>query len=407
MKKTRSLPLKTPPAPPPEVLRLGRGLLLDPERIQDRWIWQHPDWPRFTQNWEHLVEPLGNARQALGRLQMAGRVLDPQSALGVLAEVLALEGVSSSAIEGERINPASMAASVARHLGLPVDSAAPIDRHAEGIAAVLMDAMTNRDVPLSVDRLCRWHRALFPESLPNVAIGMLRPGSVHVGSNLSEEASVVHFLAMPRERLEPELDRFITWFNASKGTMDGLVRAGLTHLWFVTLHPFDDGNGRISRALTDLALAQEPTSAPLARMSKRILQVRPDYYAALEQAQAFRHGLEATPWFRWFLEQTTQACAHSERIVQATLAKGLFWARHAKDQINERQRKALNRLLDAGPGGFQGGMTTRKYAALTRCSPVTASRDLTGLAGMACLRSYGAGRSTAYEIQWEVLLLGQ
>lgn len=398
--------LGPPPPPPPEVLRLGRGLHLAPDRIQDRWIWQHPDWPKFTQNWEHLVEPLGNARQAIGRLQMASRVLDPQAALGVLAEVLAQEGVSSSAIEGERINPASMAASVSRHLGLPVDPAAPLDRNAEGLAAVLMDAMTNRDAPLSVDRLCRWHRALFPESHPNLAIGMLRPGSVHVGSNLSEEESIVHFMAMPRERLEPELDRFITWFNDCKGTMDGLVRAGLTHLWFVTLHPFDDGNGRISRALTDLALAQEPTAAPLARMSKRILEVRPDYYAALEQAQAFRNGLDVTPWLRWFLEQTTRACAQSESVVQATLAKGIFWARHAEGPINERQRKALNRLLDAGPGGFQGGMTTRKYAALTRCSPVTASRDLAELAQRDCLRSYGAGRSTAYEIPWEAILPG-
>ena len=257
-----------------------------------------------------------------------------------------------------------------------------------------------------MDRLCWWHRALFPESHPSLAIGTLRPGSVHVGSNLSEEESIVHFMAMPREHLEPELDRFITWFNHGKGALDGLVRAGLTHLWFVTLHPFDDGNGRISRALTDLALAQEPTAAPLARMSKRILQVRPDYDAALEQAQAFRQGLDVTPWLRWFLEQTIQACAQSERVVQATLAKGIFWARHAEEPIHERQRKALNRLLDAGPGGFQGGMTTRKYAALTRCSPVTASRDLAELARRDCLRSHGAGRSTAYEIPWEALLPG-
>jgi Fic family protein len=337
---------------------------------------------------------------------MAGRVLDPRSALGVLAEVLAQEGVSSSAIEGERINPASMAASVARHLGLPVNPAAPIDRNAEGITAVLMDAMTHRDAPLSVDRLCRWHRALFPESRPDLAIGMLRPGNVHVGSNLSEKESIVHFLAMPREQLEPELDRFIAWFNDSKGTMDGLVRAGLAHLWFVTLHPFDDGNGRISRALTDLALAQEPAGAPLARMSTRILQVRPDYYAALEQAQSFHQGLEATPWLRWFLEQAAQACAQSEWVIQAVLAKGMFWARHAEDPINERQRKVLNRLLDAGPGGFQGGMTTRRYASLTRCSPVTASRDLAELAQLACLRCHGAGRSTAYAIPWDVLLAG-
>lgn len=288
-----------------------------------------------------------------------------------------------------------------------MDPIAPIDRNAEGIASVLMDALINRDAPLSVDRLCRWHRALFPESRPDLAIGRLRPGNVHVGSNLSDVEATVHCLAMPRERLEPELDRFISWFNESRGNVDGLVRAGLTHLWFVTLHPFDDGNGRICRALTDLALAQEPTAAPLARMSRRILQVRPDYDAALEPAQAFRNGRNVTPWLRWFLEQATQACAQSERVVEATLAQGIFWARHAEDAIHERQRKALNRLLDAGPVGFQGGMTTRKYAALTRCSPVTASRDLADLAQRGCLRSYGAGRSTAHEIPWGALLPGR
>jgi Fic family protein len=390
--------------PSPKALRLGRGLRLAPDQVRDRWIWQHPHWPTFIQNWEQLVEPLGNARQAIGRLQMASGVLDPRSALGVLAEVLALEGVSSSAIEGECINHASMAVSVARHLGLPVDPTAPIDRNADGIATVLMDAMTNRDAPLTVDRLCQWHSALFPEGHHNLVLGRLRPGDVHVGSNLSEDASSVHFLAMPRERLEPELDRFITWFHDSRGTLDGLVRAGLTHLWFVTLHPFEDGNGRISRVLTDLALAQEPTAAPLVRMSKRILQVRPDYDAALEQAQAFRNGMDVTPWLRWFLEQTAQACAQSQRVIQAALAKGVYWARHSEGPINERQRKALNRLLDAGPGGFQGGMTTRKYAALTRCSLVTASRDLAELTQRDCLRSYGAGRSTAYELPWEDLL---
>ena len=393
------------PPPPPKALRLGRGILPAPEQIQDRWIWQHPDWPAFSWNWEQLVQPLGAARQALGRLQMAGQVLDPQSACEVLAKVLALEGVSSSAIEGERINPASMAASVARHLGLPVDPTAPIDRHAEGLTAVLLDALHHHDTPLSVDRLCRWHRALFPESRPDIAVGQFRPGRVQVESAVTEAEAIIHLLAVPRERLEPEMDRFITWFN-EEPSLDGLVRAGLAHLWFVTIHPFDDGNGRIARVLTDLALTQERAGDPLARMSTRILQVRPEYYAALEQAQAFRQGLEVTPWLHWFLEQVTEACAQSERIVQRTLAKGIFWTRHRETPITPRQRKSLNRLLDAGPDGFQGGMTTRKYASLTRCSPVTASRDLSDLAHFGCLIASGAGRSTSYQIPWESLLEG-
>jgi Fic family protein len=188
-------------------------------------------------------------------------------------------------------------------------------------------------------------------------------------------------MAVPRERLESELASFIAWFNqdAGQGPLDGLVRAGLTHLWFVTLHPFDDGNGRIARALTDLAL---------------------------EHAQAFRNGLEVTPWLSWFLRQVAEACAQSEQIVRRTFAKGAFWVQHREDPINGRQRKVLNRLLDAGPGGFQGGMTTRKYASLTHCSLITASRDLSELARSGCLTAFGGGRSTAYGIPWDAFLDG-
>ena len=385
---------------------MGRGLRTSPEQVRNRWIWQHPDWPQFHWNWQHLAEPLGDARQALGRLQMAGQILAPQAAREALLEVLAMEGVSSSAIEGERINPASMAASVARHLGLPVDAHAPMDRQAEGLAGVLWDALEYHTKPLSLERLCRWHRALFPESRPHLAVGMLRPGPVQVETPISEEETLVHLLAVPRENLEVELKAFLAWFNGEPGLrpLDGLLRAGLTHLWFVTLHPFEDGNGRLARALTDLALAQARNSDPLVRMSSRILQVRPEYYAALACAQAFSHGLEVTPWLRWFLEQVKEACAQSELVVRRTLAKGAFWAQHREDHVNERQRKALNRLLEAGPGGFEGGMTTRKYASLNHCSPITASRDLADLAATGCLAPMGRGRSRAYDLVWDEFL---
>jgi len=394
--------------PKPGALRLGRGILPSPEQMHEQWSWQRPDWPQFQWDWERLVEPLGKARLALGRLQMAGSVLEPRAAQEVLAEVLALEGVSSSAIEGEMINPASMAASVARHLGLPVESGAPLDRQAEGMATVLWDALRNHGAELTVTRLCRWHQALFPESRPDLAIGMLRPGQVHVASSVSEDHAMVHFMAVPRERLEVELDCFIAWFNQGReaGVLDGLLRAGITHLWFVTIHPFEDGNGRISRILADLALAQDRGGDPLARMSNRILHIRSEYYAALEQAQSFHGALDITPWLTWFLDQVAAACAESEGVLRRTLAKGAFWIRHRASQINERQRKALNRLLDAGPDGFQGGMTTRKYASLTHCSPITASRDLSELAELKCLVMSGGGRSTCYDLPWETLLHG-
>jgi Fic family protein len=390
-------------SPSPKALRRAHGILIPEEQIQDRWIWQHSDWPAFRWQWDQLVGPLGMANQALGRLQMASRVLSPKALQEVLVEILTLEGVSTSAIEGEKINPASMAASVARHLGLPVDGTAPIDRLAEGVSAVLSDAMQHPNTPLTLDRLCRWHRALFPESRPGVAVGMLRPGQVYVETHVSEEESLVHFMAVPRAQLEPELDRFLEWFN-SGSSMDGLVRAGMAHLWFVTIHPFDDGNGRITRALTDLALSQAHNTDPIVRMSTRILQVRPEYYAALESAQAFRHGLDITPWLHWFLTQVAEACTQPEQIIRRSLAKGTFWARNNDKQINDRQRKILNRLLDAGPGGFEGGMTTRKYVSMADCSPITASRDLADLAASGCLIVAGAGRSTHYVIPWDTLL---
>lgn len=393
---------------PSRPIHLGRGLKPSPDQIRDRWIWQHPAWPRFTWDWERLAGPLGRARQALGRLQMAELLLSPDSGQEVFAQVIALEGVSTSAIEGEAINPESMAQSVARHLGLPVAAGAPLDRRAEGIASLLLDSQQHPSTPMSVERLCRWHRSLFPESRPDIAVGMLRPGPVHVESSASDTTAVIHFLAVPRDRLEMELDRFMGWFNDRGQSPEGLIRAGIAHLWFLTLHPFDDGNGRIARALGDLALAQDRAAIPKARtpglVSSRILQVRSAYYAALQEAQSFGQGLEVTTWLGWFLDQLAQASRLTERIIQRVLAKGAFWARHRETPINERQRKELNRLLDAGPDGFAGAMTTRKYTSLTRCSPITASRDLTELAAAGLLVSHGAGRSTGYALPWEELI---
>lgn len=397
-----SQPVKPGPSRP-TFLRRAPGLRPDETQTRDRWIWQHPDWPAFTWQWEDLIEPLGAARQALGRLQMAARVLSPEANREVLAEALALEGVSTSAIEGESIHPASMAASVAHQLGLPVDPTFPLDRKAEGLTAVLWDALQHPEAPLTVERLCRWHRALFPESRPDITVGLLRQGPVNVETRISDHEAIVHFMAVPRERLDEELERFLAWFNEASSKED-LVRAGVAHLWFVTLHPFDDGNGRMTRALTDLALAQAHGIDPIVRMSHRILAVRPGYYRALETTQAFQHGLDITPWLRWFLEQVTAACGRPEQIIRRTLAKGAFWATHKNVPLNERQRKVLNRLLDVGPEGFEGGMTTRKAVALTGCSAITASRDLTELATWGCLRVQGAGRSTAYAIPWEDLL---
>lgn len=216
---------------------------------------------------------------------------------------------------------------------------------------------------------------------------------------------VIHFEAVPRIRLEPELEAFLEWFNGSLDQVNGLLRAGTAHLWFVTLHPFEDGNGRIGRALTDMAVAQDNHQADgLFRMSSRILNVRKAYYDALQKAQRHSSGLDITTWLAWFLAQVAEASRESERIIQRTLAKAKFWSMHHDDGLNPRQRKALNRLLEAGPGGFEGGMTARKYQGLTHASKPSATRDLAELLARGCLVQTGAGPSTAYALRWDQLL---
>jgi Fic family protein len=208
----------------------------------------------------------------------------------------------------------------------------------------------------------------------------------------------VHFEAPPRNRLDAELDRFLDWFDAPLADLDGLLRAGLAHLWFVTLHPFEDGNGRLARAITDMALAQdERQPMRVFSLSAQLLREQGPYYTRLENAQ--RGGLDVTAWLAWFLAQVESAAAAAEGTVSGTLANARFWLRHQATDLNERQRKALNRLLDAGPGGFEGGLTTRKYMGLTKTSRVTAYRELADLVRKGCLEPMGrGGRSTAYRI---------
>jgi len=376
--------------------------------MEAKWIWENPHWPEYTFEVSRLVARLGAARRAQGRLEMVVRLLDPALAREALAEAMKVEGLSTSAIEGEVLNPESIAASVARQLDLPRDPAVPLDPEAEGLVAVLHDAVQSFRGPLTLARLCGWQGGLFPggwSDLHRVAAGRLRPGEVVVASG-PVGRQTIHFEAVPRMRLEPEMDAFIAWFNGSQGSLDGLIRAGLAHLWLVTLHPFEDGNGRIARALTDMALAQDGGRPDgLIRMSARILAVRKEYYAALQEAQQPRHGLDATAWLGWFLTQLEAACAGSEQVIQKTLAKARFWSARRDLQLNERQRKVLNRLLDAGPGGFEGGLSARRYGSITHSSKPTATRDLKDLLDTGCLVSRGlGGRSTSFELPWEELL---
>lgn len=377
--------------------------------MESRWIWQHPEWPRFHWDGAALVGPLGLARRAQGRLQGFRDLLEPGLARDALAAILKAEGVSTSAIEGQHLNPESVAASVARRLGLPpLPGKVPLSLEADGLVSVLMDAVDSAGSPLTTDMLVRWQEALFAsggDGLGRVVVGALRPDEVAVQSGAFGR-EIVHFQGVPRAALEENLRAFLDWFNAPPEGHGGLVRAALAHLWFVTIHPFEDGNGRLARAITDRAIAQdEGTSSSLLRMSSHILSVKDDYYGALQRAQAAATGLDATEWILWFARQVELACQQSQTVVRHVLAKAKFWARFREVDINQRQRKVLNRLLDAGPSGFEGGLTNRKYVQMTRVAEVTAFRDLDELLKQGCLVKLDrGGRSTAYDLKWDELL---
>ena len=364
-----------------------------------RWIWQQPDWPQLTWQAEVIGNALAPARLAQGKTLGAARLLDRDLTLEAAMAILVEDGVTTSAIEGERLDIDAVRSSVARQLGLPMAGLPAPPQAVEGLVEVLWDATQHFDTSLTRARLCAWQAALFPSGqsgLQPIRTGTLRgEAPMHVVSGpIGHER--IHFTAPPRVGLDAELARFLAWFNAPPSGLDGLIRAGLAHLWFVTLHPFDDGNGRLARAVTDLAIAQDERQAlRLFSLSAQILREREAYYAILERTQ--RGALDVTGWLQWFLQQVTAAADAAEHTIARTLAKARFWLRHQTTDLNPRQRKVLNRLLDAGADGFEGGMNTRKYGSLTRTSRTTAYRELTDLVAKGCLQPTGAGgRSASY-----------
>jgi len=365
-----------------------------------QWVWENPKWPRFTWDAGDLSTPLAAARRAQGEVAGMARLLDASADLQAQLEVLTTEGIATSAIEGEKFDPNSLRSSLARRLGLPTAGLPPATRSVEGLVEVLLDATRDFNEPLQLKRLNSWQAALFPtgrSGLHEIRVGKLRgdaPMQI-VSGPIGRER--VHYEAPPRARLEAEMKTFLAWFNDAPKGSDGLLRAGLAHAWFEVVHPYEDGNGRVGRALLDRALAQdENRSTRLYSMSARFESERDAYYEALG---AFSTGtMDVTPWLHWFLVQVEAAARSSENTVNRVVSKAQYWARNAEVILNERQKKALNVLLDAGPQGFVGGMTNKKYASLTRTSPPTAQRDLADLVEKGCLELTGAGRSVRYEL---------
>lgn len=362
------------------------------------YIWQSPEWPQFHYDVTVLVQPLADVALAqgllLGRLADVGMALRDEASLAALTD----DVVKTSEIEGERLDVDSVRSSIARRLGVDIGALAPVDRHVEGVVEMVLDATARCDEPLSHKRLFGWHAALFPtgySGMSQIRVAAWRDdakGSMQVVSG-PYGRQCVHFEAPPADRLEHEVTRFLDWANT--GDSDPLVlKAGLAHLWFVTLHPFDDGNGCIARAIGDLLLSRADGSPQrFYSLSAQIQRERKAYYDILERTQ--KGSLDVTGWLSWFLDALLRAVQSAQHTLDAVLAKARFWQRWGATPMNERQTKLLNRLLD----GFEGKLTSSRWAAIAKCSADTALRDINELVALGVLRKSGAGgRSTSYEM---------
>ena len=366
------------------------------------WIWQQPDWPRFTWQAEPLAPLLRACTQAQGRLiGMLGAVgndTEAQSSLDAMLQNI----VTSSAIEGEQLNVGSVRSSLAKRLG--VSEEGRTTARSEGLAQLLLDATQAHQQPLDLERLYAWHRWLFPNDDSLMArpllIGALRGDEPMQVVSGRLDRPTVHFEAPPRAGLEQQLPDFLDWFEKSRSdaSLDPLLRAGIAHFWFVTLHPFDDGNGRLTRAITDLALAQgEHQTIRFYAMPASILDDRAGYYRILEASQ--KGALDITAWLQWFLATLLNSLEQALARIDRVLIKARFWQTHRSQTFSAEQTKVLNRLLDGGERGFEAGISAAQYQAVAKVSKATATRHLSDLVAKGCIiRLPGGGRSTRYQV---------
>lgn len=368
------------------------------------WIWQHADWPAFGWHGERVQALLRSCQLAQGRLLGAVGSAGADAGLETELDALLQNIVTSSAIEGEELNVGSVRSSLARHLGIEGDTDGRRTPRSEGLAELMLDATKHFDRPLDRIRLFHWHELLFPAQetlLPvRLRIGALRGDEPMQVVSGRIDKPTAHFEVPPRQGLDVQVDAFLTWFAQSEGapTIDPLLRAGIAHFWFVTLHPFDDGNGRLTRAITDLALAQaEHQAIRFYTMSASILADRSGYYRVLEHSQ--KGDLDITEWLTWFLQTLLHSLEQALLRIDRVLGKARFWRRHAEDMLSAEQRKVVNRLLEGGERGFAEGINASQYQAVANVSKATATRHLSDLTEKGFLRRLpGGGRSTRYEI---------
>ena len=367
------------------------------------YIWQSESWPHLTWDNDQLIKPLSRCRLLQGKLLGRLASIDKEMGREAYTELLVEETVQTAYIEGQILDRGSVRSSVARRLGLDAGGLPPPERHADGLVEVLINATEKHDEPLTFERLNAWQAAMFPtgySGLHRIITGDWRgPDAMQIVSGpIGREK--IHYEALPHVRVEKEMTDFLNWWPKSQKSCEGILRAGIAHFRFVTIHPFEDGNGRITRAITDMAMAQdERLRQRFYSLSAQIVAERDAYYKILEKTQ--KGSGDITQWLAWFLSSFRGAIRKSEQTLQKVFAKSAFWKIHIQTILNDRQQKVINKLLDAGKGGFEGGLTTRKYVSMAKTGRATAQREIRDLVKKKVLLvNPGGGRSTSYDLIW-------
>lgn len=373
---------------------------------ESRWVWQSTGWPPVKVDIQSLSVTLGHTRSELGKLIGKIEAVGQTDMALSARDIWTQDALATAAIEGEALNLEAVRSSVAKRLGVASEFKSTVPRDVEGLLDVMEDATTNWDTDLTEERLFAWHHELFPPA--RLSLRRIKPGRYRIEAEPMQIVSgpltreKVHYEAPPSEFVSSNMRTFLAWFNETRNNddIDGLVRAAVAHLWFESIHPFEDGNGRLGRAILDMAIAQDLRSNfRLHGLSIELRDQQQQYYNALNRVQ--RCEANVTSWTIWLLDTLRLACQTSSKIVDQALDRARFWSRHRDVDLNERQRKVLNKMLDAGPGRFEGGMTPKKLQSIGSVAGATATRDLLELVDKGLLVRRGAGRSTRYELAIE------
>jgi Fic family protein len=371
-----------------------------------RWIWEHDEYPNFTYDIKKLAPLIEKVSQEQGYLIAMTKVMNQDNIDLTQLDALMSEAISTSAIEGEILNRDSVKASIKRKLGFEDVELSKIDRDTDYLIEVLIDANSNYDTELTKERLFGWHNALFPKGysgLIKINVATFRGEETMEIVSGSAGKEKTYYIAPPREKLEDEMDRFLQWFNTTEAS---LIKAAITHLWFVIIHPFDDGNGRITRAITDLVLSKIENSkiSKLYSMSSAINTDRKGYYRALEYTTGYIQKeddfLDITLWCEWFLSTLHTALVDTKQKLTYIIDKTNFWDKHKQSNLNARQIKVLNKVLDIGVDNFQGDLSKKKYITIADTTSATASRDIKELLDLGCIKQVEGtiGKNTRYRV---------